>query len=72
MSRISQENALAWPVEAELFPFKDSETNPATFMDYFFGYRLWDKKRYVDGQPVNLVFPFGHGLSYSTFGRTRT
>jgi len=58
---------LAWPEETELFDFKDLATDPVTVMDYFFGYRLWDKKRYVDGQPVSLVFPFGHGLSYSTF-----
>jgi beta-glucosidase len=58
---------LAWPEEAELFDFKDVDTDPVTFMDYFFGYRLWDKKKYVDLAQVNLIFPFGHGLSYSTF-----
>ncbi len=56
---------MAWPAESELFPFKDSDTT--TTMGYFFGYRLYDKRKYVDGTPVNLVFPFGHGLSYSTF-----
>jgi beta-glucosidase len=55
----------AWVKEEMLFPFKDTETE--TTMGYFFGYRLWDKKKYIDQQPVDLVFPFGHGLSYSTF-----
>jgi beta-glucosidase len=36
-------------------------------MGYFFGYRDYDKKQHVDNTPVNLVFPFGHGLSYSSF-----
>jgi len=56
---------MAWATESDLFPFKDSDTN--TTMEYFFGYRLYDKRKYVDLTPVNLVFPFGHGLSYSTF-----
>jgi beta-glucosidase len=38
-----------------------------TTMDYFFGYRDYDKRKYVDKATVNLVFPFGHGLSYSRF-----
>jgi beta-glucosidase len=55
----------AWVKEDMLFPFKDSAT--ATEMGYFFGYRLWDKIKYIDQQPVDMVFPFGYGLSYSTF-----
>jgi beta-glucosidase len=56
---------MAWPAETELFAFKDSDT--ITTMGYFFGYRLYDKRKYVDLAPVNMIFPFGHGLSYSTF-----
>ncbi len=56
---------MAWPTEEQLFPFKDSETE--TTMDYFFGYRLWDKMKHLDKQSVDLVYPFGHGMSYSTF-----
>ena len=56
---------MAWPHEAELNAFKDSETS--TTMPYFFGYRAYDQRKYVDGVPVELVFPFGHGLSYSVF-----
>ncbi len=56
---------MAWPLEAELPVFKESDTQ--TSMGYFFGYRDYDKRKHIDGQPVNLVFPFGHGLSYSSF-----
>lgn len=56
---------MAWPAEEELPVFKDTEE--ATTMDYFFGYREFDRRQYVEGTPVNLVFPFGHGLSYSKF-----
>jgi beta-glucosidase len=56
---------MAWPTEAELPPFKESDN--ATTMGYFFGYREYDKRKYIDAAPVDLVFPFGHGLSYSTF-----
>lgn len=56
---------MAWPAESELAPFKDSETS--TEMDYFFGYRAYDRQRYVEGEPVDMVFPFGHGLSYASF-----
>src|SRR5690606_17235456 len=56
---------MAWPAEAELPPFRDTED--ATAMGYFFGYREFDRRRYVEGASVELVFPFGHGLSYSTF-----
>lgn len=56
---------MAWPEEDELIPFKDSAT--VTTMDYYFGYREFDRRQYMEGDDVDLVFPFGHGLSYSTF-----
>jgi beta-glucosidase len=58
---------MAWPTQAELdlVSFKDTET--VTNMGYFFGYREYDRRHYVGGAPVNMVFPFGHGLSYATF-----
>src|SRR5690606_12239190 len=43
------------------------ESETATTMPYFFGYRAYDQRRYVEGEPVELVFPFGHGLSYASF-----
>lgn len=56
---------MAWPEEAELPPFRESETS--TRLDYHFGYREFDRRQYVEGTPVDLLFPFGHGLSYSSF-----
>ncbi|MFO7179977.1 MAG: glycoside hydrolase family 3 N-terminal domain-containing protein [Pseudomonadota bacterium] len=55
---------LAWPKQEDLIPFKTQELR--TEMGYFFGYREYDR-RAAAGTPVELVFPFGHGLSYSTF-----
>lgn len=58
---------LAWPKEEDLnrlIPFKDQPNS--TTMGYFFGYREYDRVA-AAGMPVELVFPFGHGLSYSTF-----
>ena len=55
---------MAWPEEADLPVFKTAELS--TDMDYLFGYRLYDS-RAAGGTPVNLVFPFGWGLSYTTF-----
>jgi len=57
---------MAWPTQAELgqMPFKDSKTKTA--MGYFFGYREFDRRK-AAGQSVSLVFPFGHGSSYSRF-----
>jgi beta-glucosidase len=52
---------LAWPEQAALIPFKEQAN--ATTMGYFFGYRYYDQQ----GTAESLVFPFGHGLSYSTF-----
>jgi len=61
---------LAWPTQAELdkAPFKgsDSDSDSGTQMGYFFGYREYDRRK-ATGQNVGLVFPFGHGLSYSHF-----
>jgi beta-glucosidase len=64
---------LAWPQESELPPFTPtgfatgmSGTGHDVTMGYFFGYRDYDQRQKL-GQAVNLVFPFGHGLSYTTF-----
>ncbi len=56
---------MTWPTETELPAFKDSETE--THMGYFFGYREFDRRRYLEGAPTDVVFPFGHGLSYTTY-----
>jgi len=56
---------MAWPTESELVPFKDSELK--TTMGYFFGYREFDRRKYIEETPVELIFPFGHGLSYASF-----
>ena len=66
LANFSGKMPLAWPTQAELdlMTFKDSETS--TTMGYFFGYREYDR-RSAAGQAVNLLFPFGHGLSYSSF-----
>jgi beta-glucosidase len=58
--------AMAWPKQADLDTFKFKEEATKTAMGYFFGYREWDRRK-VAGMPVNLEFPFGHGLSYTTF-----
>jgi len=57
---------MAWPTQSEtdVLKFKDTETE--TRMGYFFGYREYDRRK-AAGQAVNLVFPFGHGSSYSSF-----
>ncbi|HET7540029.1 MAG TPA: glycoside hydrolase family 3 N-terminal domain-containing protein [Polyangiaceae bacterium] len=58
---------LAWPTQAELdqAPFKDNDPD-GTRMGYFFGYREYDRRK-AAGANVDLVYPFGHGLSYSSF-----
>jgi len=55
---------MAWPLESELPAFKTEETR--TEMGFFFGYRWYDQKAAL-GEPVSLVFPFGWGVSYTTF-----
>lgn len=56
---------MAWPTEDQLQMFKETDT--VTTMGYFFGYREYDRRKFVAGEEVNLVYPFGHGMSYSTF-----
>ena len=58
---------MAWPTQAELdkAQFKGADET-GTQMGYFFGYREYDRRK-AAGETVNLVFPFGHGMSYSTF-----
>ncbi len=55
---------LAWPAESALPPFTDGDDE--VVMSYWFGYRDYDR-RLRQGEAVELVFPFGHGLSYTTF-----
>ena len=56
--------AVSWPEQSDLdtlLPFRDPNTQTVT-MPYFHGYRLWDLN-----PNVKLVFPFGWGMSYTTF-----
>jgi beta-glucosidase len=57
---------MAWPTQRELDEMTFQGAENATPMGYFFGYREYDRKK-AAGQAVKLVFPFGHGLSYSHF-----
>ncbi len=50
---------VSWAADAAWPAFKDSAE--VTTMDYFLGYR------YFDQNDITPVFPFGHGLSYSSF-----
>lgn len=62
---------MAWATEEMLQPFwavsDNPDSIPPTTMGYFFGYRDYDKRRFVDNEEIQPVYPFGHGLSYSTF-----
>jgi beta-glucosidase len=55
---------MAWAQQADLPMFRAAGTT--TTMGYLFGYRYYDDLA-ARGQPVQLVFPFGHGLSYTKF-----
>jgi beta-glucosidase len=50
---------VSWAEEGDHPPFKDSPE--VTTMNYFLGYR------YFDQNDIEPIFPFGHGLSYSSF-----
>lgn len=60
---------VSWPQESDLPQFRDTDGTNNTKMGYFVGYRDYDN-RAATGNPVNLVFPFGHGLSYTAFAYT--
>lgn len=64
INNFSGKMPLAWPKQEDLIPFKDQPNS--TTMGYFFGYRHYDRLAAM-GMGKELVFPFGHGLSYSTF-----
>jgi beta-glucosidase len=52
---------ITWPLnEAQLPTFNEAEDG-TTKMDYFLGYRRFDQMN------LTPLYPFGHGLSYSTF-----
>jgi beta-glucosidase len=60
---------LAWPTQQELDQVKFKDNDPlgtSTVMGYFFGYREYDRRKAAGATPA-LIYPFGHGLSYSTF-----
>jgi len=54
---------MAWPTKDQLALQPFIEQGTQTTMGYFFGYRFYDFKGISD----QLVYPFGHGLSYTTF-----
>ncbi len=61
---------MAWPTQAQLDlqKFVDDPNSYDTNMGYFFGYRFYDDLQ-AKGMfnTADLVFPFGHGLSYTKF-----
>jgi len=57
---------MAWPTQSELDRTPFTGVDYSTSVGYFSGYREYDRRR-AEGQAVELVFPFGHGLSYSSF-----
>ena len=59
-----REAAVSWPKQGLLQPFTTTATQAD--LGYYHGYRDYDQ-RSLDGAPVELVFPFGHGLSYTSF-----
>ncbi len=56
--------AVSWPQQTDLDNYLQfrSATGNTTQEDYFFGYRFWD-----NNPNVQLVFPFGWGMSYTKF-----
>ncbi len=57
---------MAWPTQMEQDKLKFKDADQATTMGYFFGYREYDRRK-AAGETPDMVFPFGHGLSYSTY-----
>ncbi len=55
---------LAWATESALPVFKTDDSTVT--LSYLFGYRAYDQQ-VANGQQPDVVFPFGHGLSYTTF-----
>lgn len=55
---------ISWPAESALPTFKDDQLQAT--LPYFIGYRDYDARQ-AAGERPDLVFPFGHGLSYTTF-----
>jgi beta-glucosidase len=53
--------AVSWPKQDDLLLFHDDQQSHK--QDYWFGYRYYDH----NGKSGNLVFPFGWGMSYTTF-----
>ena len=52
---------LTWPNHWRELPVFDPGVPSDVEMDYFFGYRYYDKNG------ITPLFPFGHGLSYTSF-----
>ncbi|HWP05516.1 MAG TPA: glycoside hydrolase family 3 C-terminal domain-containing protein [Polyangiaceae bacterium] len=57
----------AWAAESALPSFYYGNINDFTAsLEYFVGYRDYDR-RTAAGENLDIPFPFGHGLSYTTF-----
>ncbi len=52
---------LTWPRSNEQLPAFKNPEGTTTVMDYFVGYKRFDHEE------LEPLFPYGHGLSYSTF-----
>jgi beta-glucosidase len=52
---------VTWPMNAGQLQTFDEMPSGTTTMDYFLGYRRFDRMN------LTPLYPFGHGLSYSTF-----
>ena len=52
---------LTWPKSWKELPVFDPGVPNPVNMDYYLGYRYYDKKN------IKPLYPFGHGLTYTTF-----
>ncbi len=58
---------ITWPALLDdLPPFTKDQVGNAD-MDYFLGYRFWDKRTSDNPSAPKPLYVFGHGLSYTTF-----